>query len=143
MVSTYNPNKVALVVRGVPLIGFVDGSSITLTADNDRYSQTNGTSGAYVRSRQLGNGGTLTFSLLPNSPSNQVLSGLLNEDKLADTGQFPVIIKDASNLGTVASGVGWVHRAPDLNSPMGGDAPPREWTVKLGTYTQFINGTVV
>ena len=140
MTATYDPNRVALIVRSVPIIGFGDGSSITVTADSDNYSTQYGTTGLYVRSKQLQRGGVLTFSLLPNSPSNIFLSNLLVEDETLNTGICPILIKDGSNAGTLVTGVGWVNRKPDLNLAMGGDTAMREWTLQLGTYTQFLSG---
>ena len=140
MTATYDPNRVALIVRSVPIIGFGDGSSITVTADSDNYSTQYGTTGLYVRSKQLQKGGVVTFSLLPNSPSNIFLSNLLIEDETLNTGVSNILIKDGSNAGTLVTGVGWVNRKPDINLAMGGDTAMREWTLKLGTYTQFISG---
>jgi hypothetical protein len=140
MIATYDPNRVALIIRAVPIIGYADGSTITVTADSDSYTTQYGTAGLYVRSKQLQRGGVLTFSLLPNSPSNIFLSKLLIEDETLNTGISPILIKDGSNAGTLASGVGWVNRKPDLALAMGGDTPMRDWTIQLGTYTQFLSG---
>lgn len=138
---TYNPNTLLVIIRGVPITGFADGSTINLTPNNDKYNTTYGTTGLFIRSLQVNDGGVLTFSLMPNSPSNTFLSSLLLEDALAQTAIVPFAIKARTGaIPDIASGFGWVKKVVDLNYSIGGDAPMREWTFEAAKYTQTVGG---
>lgn len=149
MTTTYSPDNMVLIVEGVPIVGFMEGSEINVASESDRYAVTHGTAmtpgglSAYVRSKEIDKGATMTFTLMCNSPSNTLLSGLMARDTLNNTGEVPVFLKDASNAGTQGSGTGWVHKAIDFKSPIGGGSPSREWTIRLGAWTQNIQGSAI
>jgi hypothetical protein len=136
MTTTYDPNQVVLVIGSVPIVGFADGTSITLPPNADLYSQTNGTNGAYIRSRGLDRSAVLTFTLLPNSPSNAVLNEMVLSDVLNNAGIRNFYISSRHALTpSIVSGEGWVNRFFDPNLSIGGDAGLHEWVIHVARYT--------
>jgi hypothetical protein len=85
----YSQKGIVLVVKGLPVSGFMDGSSIKVTFDGGEVEKTEGTDGAglNVATHQ---GATISFTLRETSPFNTVLRGIFEAQ------QFGSILRDVA-----------------------------------------------
>jgi len=92
----YSQETTTLIVGGIPIVGFMDGSSITVTYDGGEVSKTEGTDGPAVNmaTRQ---GGTITFTLQEVSPSHTALDAARNLMRFTRVG-VPVVLSTGAGL---------------------------------------------
>ncbi|MEM3318264.1 MAG: phage protein, partial [Thermoplasmatales archaeon] len=86
-------------------------------------------------------GATLTITLAQTSPSNDVLSGIFNLDKLSNQGIVPILIKDMSGNTVIFSATGWIQSFPDMS--FGNEINDRSWIFDLANIDMFIGGNSV
>jgi hypothetical protein len=109
---TYDPKKVAVIVAGVPMGGFADGSFITAERTNDSFSKVSGSDGIVSRAKSNDKSGSIKITLQQTSPSNDVLAGIQLLDEMTNTGIVPVIIQDFSGRSTFVSAFAWIKKPP-------------------------------
>lgn len=128
MTNTYDPQDVNVVVNGVILTGFADGTMIKVEKDEDRYTAKVGTKGEVVRARNANEMGKITVTLSMDSPSNAYLSKLEK-----GKGIFPVNVVD-QNFGTTTGGNdSWILKNPGVE--YGKEITNREWVFVVPKLT--------
>ena len=137
-VRTYDPKQVAVLVSGVPMSGFADGTFISVERDEDAFSKVSGADGIVSRAKSNNSMGTLTLTLAQTSPSNDVLSALATLDELTNAGIFPIIVKDNSGRSIHFSSNAWVKKVPAAGYAK--EVGNREWIFDLADYSPFIGG---
>lgn len=83
-IGRYDAKEVAVVVGGVYLTGFADGTFVEAEKDEDNMDTTVGAQGDVVDSTINNPLGTLTVTLQQTSPSNKYLTDLSNSGELVD-----------------------------------------------------------
>jgi len=78
------------------------------------------------------------LTLAQTSPSNDVLSGIAQADRLTNSGVVPVLIQDFSGRSVHVSAFGWVRRVP--SAEFGKEISNREWVLDLADYDPFVGG---
>lgn len=137
-VRTYDPKQVSVLIGGVPMSGFADGTFVSIERDEDTFSKVVGSDGVTSRAKTNNRNGTLTLTLAQTSPSNDVLEGIALLDENSNTGVVPVMVKDNSGRSIHFSALGWVQKHP--TAEFGKEVSNREWTVALADYTPFNGG---
>lgn len=137
-VETYNPANIIISVGGTPISGFADGTFLELVADNQQFTRVTGADGYTTRIKSNNYSGQLTLTLSLTSPSNDVLSAILNADRLNDAGVVPVLIKDLNGRTVIFSASGWIQQFPDLT--FSNEFTTRAWTLDLADIDIFIGG---
>lgn len=138
-VRTYDPKQVVVVVGGVPLSGFADGTFISVERSNDTFSKVSGADGFVSRAKTNDRSGAITITLAQTSPSNDVLQGFALADELSNAGVVPVLVRDVAGRTTFVSGFGWVRKPP--TSDFGKEINNREWMLDVADLDVFIGGT--
>ena len=92
--QTYDPTKVQVLVMGVPVVGFAEGSMIKATRTSDANSMHVGAQGQVDFVKSADKSGEITVTIKHNSPSNAVLQTIHNQDL-----KVPIVCVDV-NLGT-------------------------------------------
>ncbi|EJU22977.1 hypothetical protein HMPREF1143_0497 [Peptoanaerobacter stomatis] len=87
-VKTYDPLKVNLVVNGVTITGFADGSIIEVERNEDAIMPYVGTKGEVAIAESADKTGTFKITLMSTSPSVQYLNTLAKQK--GDDAAFPV-----------------------------------------------------
>ena len=140
-VRTVDPKNVIVTIDGIPMSGYADGTFLEITADTQQFTKVVGADGTTTRVKSNNYGGVLTLTLSQSSPSNDVLSGLLNADRAANLGIFPILIKDLSGTTLIFSATGWIQQFPD--SAWGTDINNRAWSIDLADIDILIGGNSV
>lgn len=139
-VRTYSPGEIVMTVNGVAMGGFADGTFITVARDEQSFTKVTGADGTVSRSKSNNRSGTVTLSLQQTSPSNEVLSALLAQDELDNSGVVPVLIKDNSGTARFFSGTGWVQGMPSVE--YGKEIANREWVVEMADMEFNVAGNL-
>jgi hypothetical protein len=137
-VRTFDPKSVIIAIGGVPMSGFADGTFLEITADTQQFTKVIGADGYATRVKTNNYGGVMTLTLSQSSPSNDVLSALLNADRVANAGVVPILIKDLSGTTIIFSATGWIQQFPD--SAFGNAINNRAWAFDLAEMDVFIGG---
>jgi hypothetical protein len=135
---TFDPKSVIIVVGGVPMSGYADGTFLEITADNQQFTKVVGADGSTTRVKSNNYGGVMTLTLSQSSPSNDVLSGILALDRATNGGVVPILIKDMSGSTIIFSATGWIQQFPDV--AFGNEINNRAWTIDLADIDILIGG---
>lgn len=135
---TFDPASVVISIGGVPISGFADGTFLELTADDPQFTKVVGSDGFTTRVKSNNYGGVLTITLAQSSPSNDVLTGFLQLDRLTNRGVVPILIKDLSGTTLIFSATGWIQQFPDVT--FGNELNNRAWILDLAEIDLFIGG---
>jgi hypothetical protein len=138
MIDTLDPAAVISTFNGHLLGGFMDGTYITVERDEDTWSTFTGADGEFARVRNRNKAGTVKFTLMQSSSSNDYLSTLMILDEATGAGTGVWATRD--NLGrTVVSGADCFILKP-ATVEFGKEMLGREWTLKVPQLDMFIGG---
>ena len=136
--ATYDVSQVAVIVGGVPLEGFADGSRVTVEFDEEQFTKVTGSDGLTTRSKSNNYAGSVTVTLQQSSRSNDVLSGLWNADRVRNAGVVPILIKDNSGRTLWAAEHAWVQQMP--GQEFAKEVSDREWILDTDKLTGLAGG---
>ncbi len=137
-VETYSPKRVEVIVAGVPLRGFADGTFITAERTSDAFSTNVGADGEASRTASADRTGKVTITLQQTSDSNDFLSGLALGDEVSLNGQFPFLLKDTNGRTLIEAPCAWIDKI--ANSEFSNELTDREWVISLGEMIPFVGG---
>lgn len=138
MTKTYDPSQVLLTFNGYNISGFADGTFVNVARDEDMWSLQMGTDGEGTRSKSNNRSGTVSFTLMQSSDSNDILSGFAAADELSNSGMGPLLVKDNSGRSLYAAENAWIQKLPD--SEFGREATSREWVLRTDHLQSFVGG---
>lgn len=139
--KTYDPAKLSIVFAGIPIQGFAEDTLVKVTRAEKSFNLKVGTTGEAARARNRNRSGTVTFTLLQTSASNDALSSKLQEDELTGTGTGPLLVAD--NLGTTVINGDQCFLEKPADVEFGKEIQAREWTVVVPDLDMFVGGAVV
>lgn len=122
---TYDPKQVAVIVGGVPLGGFADGSFVTVERSSDAFTKVTGADNITSRAKTNDKSGSITITLQQTSPSNDILQGFALVDEVSNSGVVPIVIQDFSGRSTFVTAFGWVKKVP--KAEFSKEITNREW----------------
>lgn len=134
----YDPKQVSIIVGGVPLSGFADGTFIRVGRRSPAWDLVVGTDGEGTRAKSNDKSGYFEFDLMQSSVSNQTLSALSLTDELTNTGVVPVLVKDGSGASLHTAEQAFVEKNPD--SEYARVAGPRTWRLLTDNLIDFLGG---
>lgn len=138
MVSTYDPNKVLVLWKGIPIGGFGIDSMIKVTQTSDRVTKQDGCTGEVVRVMQRSKSGSVEVTLLASSQSNDLLSAAQIEDELTGLGVGPLMIKDLNGTTIIQAASAWIAKIPEIN--FGKETSDRTWTLDYAVGNINVGG---
>lgn len=127
-VRTYNVNEVDVIYGGVPIRGGGESDFITITADDDLWSDSTGTHGEVTRSRRNNSTAQVDITLKNSAAGNDVLDGFKQADKATGLGALPLSITDRRGTSVYFSPQAWIMREPDTEFNL--EAGERTWNLK-------------
>jgi hypothetical protein len=139
MARKYNPKKVVVTWRGIPLAGFMDGTFVTVEADEDSTMKHVGADGRATVALNANQGAQITVTLAQSSPANDLLSAMLpnaDSDSLP-TGDF--MIKDLNGTTLCHADVAWLKRPANVS--YGKEIEGREWTFDCEAMVFLVGGS--
>lgn len=142
--NNFDPGRYALIVSGLQIQGFADGTVIKLKRATPTFSDKAGIGGDVVRSKSRDARGDLEITLLASSPSNDFLATLAVTDEQADAGVGavgPMLLKDLNGTTTAGGASTWVTQPADIE--LAGEAPNRTWKLRIANLRMFPGGLTV
>lgn len=136
--KTYDPKQVVLIVGGVQITGFADGTFITVRRNSDAWSLQMGVDGEGTRSKSNDKSGQIEVQLMQSSQSNGYLSNLALADELSNGGIVPAMVKDNGGSSLHAAEQIYVKKTPDADYAR--EAGPRVWVLETDNLQNFIGG---
>lgn len=132
----YDPSQV-VVTWGVYLLsGFAEGTFIKATRDEDAFFKKVGADGEVGRARNKNKAGSVAFTLLQTSASNDSLSTEAAADEILGTGSHSLMIKDLLGTTLLIAPNAWVKKRADAE--LAKEISDREWVLDCDQ----LNGTV-
>lgn len=136
--KTYSPKKVSIIVAGVIITGYAEGSFISVERASDTFTKVAGADGEIGRVHSADRSGKIVLTLQQTSESNDVLSALNIADELTLTGKFPVAVKDNNGTSLYVAGDAWIMKS--ANSEYAATMSTREWTIECSDLAAFVGG---
>lgn len=136
--KSFDPNQLTITIGSHIANGFASGTFIDVVKDDKQYETEVDANGNSYRYKINNNNVTVTLTLAQGSNTNDVLSTFMNLDIQANTGVFPIMIKD--NLGStlISSKGAYVDTA--ATAAMGTSGNNRVWIIKATEAGFFIGG---
>lgn len=138
--ETHDPAQVVFTLGGQPITGFMPGTYLTVEREEDTFTLTVGADGEVARVRNRNKSGTITFTLMQTSPSNQILSALASQDESAGVPAGAALVKDL--LGTTVLGGDQAFIRKPAASSFGKELEGREWVVVVPKLEGVVGGAL-
>lgn len=139
MAKTYDPKDISIIVGGVPISGFADGTFVEIERNEDMFALTVGADGEGARSKSNNRSGTLKFTLLQTSDSNQYMSALALIDEQSNAGAVPVMVRDNLGKSVFLAESAWIKKM--ATSTFSKSIESREWVMETDTLVMNVGGT--
>lgn len=116
--ATYDPSAVQVSFGGYILGGFQSGTFIDAERAVDGFQMHVGSLGDVTRTRSLNRTGHVTFTLMAQSPYNDLLQTLADADETSGTGIGTLSILDNNSVGDIAgpaevhASKAWIRKRP-------------------------------
>ncbi|MFT9496378.1 phage structural protein [Anaerosolibacter sp.] len=130
--ETFDFKDVGLIVGGVYITGFAEGTAIQAEQTEDNFTPSVGADGTVAIAESNNKTGQITVTVKSTSPSNPYLMGLANSKKVV-----PVQIIDLNDNGMKAGGNECRVMKPPA-AEWGNDVSSREYSIFVADYTQTI-----
>lgn len=137
-VRTYSPDRVVVLVNGVPMGGFGEDTFVEITPVADLSTMQVGADGEVARSISTNKCCTVAITLQQTSPSNDVLSTLIELDTLSGGVLFPLTVQDLRGRTLFTVSQAWISKRPTLT--FGRETTNRVWEISTGGPSVWIAG---
>ena len=136
--SNYDPAQTDVIVGGVTITGFAEGTGIEIERDEDSYTKQTGSNGEVTRIMRNNRGAKITLTLLQGSESNLTLSNFNNVDENTGAGAVPVIVKDNTGGSVHEATTAWVQKPAKSTYSTAHES--RVWILDCAQLIQSIAG---
>lgn len=136
---TYDPSRVNVTVGAATLSGFAADTFISIEEVGDGVTSVVGADGEVARAMSSDRRCRVKITLQQTSAGNDVLSALLQADRLSGGGSlFPIAVADLRGRTVFTSSEAWVVKYP--TAEFGAEVGSREWTIETGNSAFFVGG---
>lgn len=138
-ISTYDPAMFNFSFAGIPLSGGIAPDSFfKASRDEDGYTKQVGADGHAVRTRNNNRGGSITFTVMADSPLNDALSAVANSDELLANGIGVAHATELNGTTALHAENAWIKKMPDTER--GKEAGTTEWLIDCADLEIFNGG---
>lgn len=137
-VRTFDPKKCIITFGTVTLLGFAEGTFVTITPSGPSFEKAKGADGSIDRVNKNADDYTIATVLKRTSPTNASLSALLIADKLSNTGKLPFTVKDIGGTSLFFAPIAWIQGFPTAADS--DSIETREWMFDTGIASNVIGG---
>lgn len=129
MVTSYDAKDVSVIVNGVYLTGFADGTFVSYSKDEEQFSTTVGALGDVARAKVNNPLGTITVTLQQTSPQVSMMNNLAKSGKLVEAR----IIHKGSNTQKVGGTQCFIKKPAD--GEFSNEISNREFEIQVLDYS--------
>jgi hypothetical protein len=136
--AKHNPKKIVVIWRGILFGGFMDGSFVKVTPQEDAATKHVGADGKATVCLNPNKGADVSVTLTQSSPTNDILSSLVPD---ADSNSLPsgeFVMKDLNGTTICHAEIAWLKRAPETG--FGQEVEGREWMLDCEAMTIHVGG---
>jgi hypothetical protein len=138
---TYDPRKFIFLFGGVPIMGYDEGTFISVKPSASRFTRKIGCDGAVARSKSADRTHEITMTLLQTSLSNDYLTSIQVIDELTNLGVVPASLTDLNGDTVMAWGAAWIKDMPEVTGAK--EVGARAWVFDTGQIaTEVIGGNL-
>ena len=140
-VGTFDPKKVIVTFGEVVFSGYAEGTFINVSRSGDAFEKRKGSDGSVDRINKNAYDCTAELTLMQTSPTNDLLSAILIQDQLSNTGIRPLTISDLSGTSLFFAPLAWIRVDP--NDEKADSLGNRTWTFDTGIAEKFTGGNIL
>ncbi|MDR0303749.1 MAG: DUF3277 family protein [Chitinispirillales bacterium] len=142
---SFDPSQVSVIIGGVEMSGFSDGTFIEVSLDGDDWELISGADGDVVRAKKQNRVSTLSLTLLQSSHCNDILSAWRIIDKTTLSGAVAILIRDKSGRTVISAAFSFVLQPPTVSFSDGVER--RTWNIamidaSLSAAAFFVGGNI-
>lgn len=141
IVRTYDPKQVVVTFGPVIVTGYASGTFIQIARNGDLFEKVRGADGGVDRVNKNAGDFSVTLTLKQTSITNDALSGVLEQDRLTNTGKFPLLIKDLNGLSLFTAPQSWIGKDPD--DEFSDSMSNRQWRFDTGISVKVSGGNIL
>jgi hypothetical protein len=135
---TYSASETQMTFGPYTITGIAPDTFVTVEPRGDAFTTQKGADGSINRSNMNDFSYIITLNLSQASPSNDVLSGILNGDKVSNAGVLPFILNDLLGTTLVTSPLTWIAR--EATTEEAAELGIRTWILHTGITVNFVGG---
>lgn len=139
--KNYDPARVVVTFKGIPIRGYMDGTFVSVERDEDSFEKAVGAAGDVTRVRNRNRAGRATLTLQQSSPTNDQLSATVLLDEQTGLGYGPLMIKDLNGTTLASAAIAWLVRPASVSFADGAEG--REWMIDCAELTLAVGGSLV
>lgn len=125
--ATYDPKDVSITFKGTLIGGYTDGDFIEVEQSEETFTLKAGCDGAVTRTHNRNETGKATLTLMAESPTNDTLRDIWENDKKFHNGIGSFFMKDRNSNTLVEADEAWLTGPPKVG--YGKESGEREWTI--------------
>ena len=141
MFKNHDPGRIVGSWKGIPFLGFMDGTFLSAARAEAAFSESVGAQGDVTRVRSRNRTGTVTLTLKAASPTNDLLTAQAILDELTGLGYGPLLIKDLNGTTVVEAAIAWIEKVPDTEFAT--EESGREWVFKCAELYIAAGGNIL
>ena len=136
-IKTYNPSQVLVIMNGVPMSGYADGTFVNITMQSDGITTQVGADGEIARAVNTDRRCTVTVTLQQTSPSNAILSSFFSMDLLTCGGTIgPLMVQDLCGETIFMASQAWVVKPADVEFSK--EISSRAWQIETAAPSVYV-----
>jgi hypothetical protein len=139
--ANYDPGRVSVVWNGILITGFSSGTFVSAEREVETFTKDTGADGLVTRVRSRNKSGTVTLTLSPSSPANDLLSALHKQDEDFGTGYGELLIKDLNGTTLLSAEKSWIQKWPNVEQA--DEVSPREWMIDCAELEMYVGSAVI
>ncbi len=132
MSKDYDPSKVNVTFAGITITGYMKGTMVECSRNEETWKTETGAQGTKVRVKNLDKGGKCKVTLQQTSPSNTDLSNRANKDEKDGSGKGALTVEDLNDNTLWSAKEAWIVKPADLKR--GDELSPAEWELEVEAW---------
>jgi hypothetical protein len=126
---SFDPAQVSVIIGGVEMSGFSDGTFVEVSLDGEDWDLSFGADGDIIRSKKQNRVSTLSLTLLQSSHCNDILSAWRIIDRATMSGAVASLIRDKSGRTVLSAAFTFIMKPPAVTFSDGVER--RTWTITM------------
>lgn len=139
--AIYDPDFILFTWNGIMITGFASGTFLQVSRMTDTNSSEVGANGDVTVVRSRDKRGTITFTLMKESPVNDLLAAVLKIDEATNLGKGVAEVRNLNGTTLHHATVSWLRKPPD--DAFSTEADSIEYTVDCERLEMFSGGALV